>query len=390
MKYLNILAFILLLVPCAQAKRYVADCIYGDSAQVYQILNKEGKELLGEQAFKIANGDTINVTRALANDSTYAVFRDEDGEYAVHGSCIVLSDDNPEGTFDSFDYEEKSLRHSSFAHLFATPIPYCIVAALMLLMIVFIFYGGRLGIGWKFLVIYIPVALLITCIIEIAGARILGDSALWFVDNDDYGWWGKMFIALPFVLVLGAQLFALKFYRMLLFDEEDTKRITIKPMAWSLGLFLPLSFVLTMLLGFMGIRGTTQNIIGIGIPILGVIIGLIIAFVRNIRSVGSLRGSAFTLFSIVYCIACVVAVWALILAVYHALLQILISIAICGALSGKYHEPTPEEMAKMEKERAKAIEENERKKREYLEQTRIFNRRMEEERKRKRNEGSGW
>lgn len=384
MKYLNFIvgiALIMLLAPVATAQLYVADYIYDDSVQVYRIRMHDGKELQGDEAFKLANGDTVRVIRTMVGDTTFAVFNTDGRDYAVSGYQLVLSDGNPEGTVDAFDYDGKDLRHSLWARMFATSVPYIIVAALMLLMIVFIYFGGRLGVGWKFIVIYIPAALLMVCIIEIAGARILGDNALWFVDNDEYGWWGKFFVALPFVMSLGAQFFALKFYRIILFDDDDDgeKQVTVKPVAWSVGLFLPLAFVLSMCLGFMGIRGAMQPLIGIGLPFLGIIIGLIIAFVRNIRSVGAFRGIAYTIFSIVYCIGCVVAAWALVLAISHVWLQILISIAICGVLSGRYHEPTPEERAKMDEARKKVAEDNRRRQQEYLERQHHFLRQQERE-----------
>lgn len=395
MKYLNIvldLALILLLAPGAKAQRYVADNIYNDSIQVYEVRMHDGKELPGDEAFKIANGDTVEVLRALANDTTYAVFSSDGRDYVVRGFQLVLSDDNSEGTVDTFDSEEKDLKHSLWAHLFATPLPYVIVAALMLLMIIFIYFGGRLGVGWKFIVIYIPVALLTVCLIEIAGARILGDQALWFVDSDDYGWWGKFFVTLPFIMSLGAQFFALKFYRIILFgdDDDSEKQVTVKPVAWSVGLFLPLAFVLSMCLGFMGIRGNMQPLIGIGLPFLGIVIGLIIAFVQNIRSVGAFRGIAYTIFSIVYCVGCVVAAWALVLAISHVLLQIIISAAICGILMGRYHEPTPGEKAKMEEARKKTAEDNRRRQQEYLERQRHFLRQQEREAAERKRKGSDW
>lgn len=395
MKYLNFIvgiALIMLLAPVATAQLYVADYIYDDSVQVYRIRMHDGKELQGDEAFKLANGDTVRVIRTLVGDTTFAVFNTDGRDYAVSGYQLILSDGNPEGTVDAFDYDEKDLRHSLWARMFATSVPYIIVAALMLLMIVFIYFGGRLGVGWKFIVIYIPAALLTVCIIEIAGARILGDNALWFVDNDEYGWWGKFFVALPFVMSLGAQFFALKFYRIILFDDDDDgeKQVTVKPVAWSVGLFLPLAFVLSMCLGFMGIRGAMQPLIGIGLPFLGIIIGLIIAFVRNIRSVGAFRGIAYTIFSIVYCIGCVVAAWALVLAISHVWLQILISIAICGVLSGRYHEPTPEERAKMDEARKKVAEDNRRRQQEYLERQHHFLRQQEREVAERKRKGSDW
>lgn len=395
MKYLNIissLALILLLAADAKAQRYVADNIYNDSIQVYEVRMHDGKELPGNEAFKIANGDTVEVLRALANDTTYALFSTNGRDYAVSGFQLVLGDGNPEGTVDAFDYDEKDLRHSIWARLFATPIPYIIVAALMLLMIIFIYFGGRLCVGWKFIVIYIPMALLTVCVIEIIGARILGDSALWFVDNDDYGWWGKFFVTLPFIISLSAQFFALKFYRIIMFDDDDDgeKQVTIKPVAWSVGLFLPLAFLLSMCLGFMGIRGNMQPLIGIGLPFLGIVIGLIIAFVRNIRSVGAFRGIAYTIFSIIYCVGCVVAAWAFILAISRVWLQIIISAAICGILMGRYHEPTPEERAKMDEARKKTAEENSRRQQEYIERQRHFLRQQERETAERKRRGSDW
>lgn len=398
MKYLNFIvgiALIMLLAPVATAQLYVADYIYDDSVQVYRIRMHDGKELQGDEAFKLANGETVRVIRTLSGDTTFAVFNTGDRDYAVSGYQLVLSDDNPDGTIDAFDYEEKGLRHGTLAHQFATPVPYIIVAALMLLMIVFIYFGGRLGVGWKFIVIYIPAALLTVCVIEIVGARILGDDALWFVDNDDYGWWGKFFVTLPFIMSLGAQFFALKFYRLILFgggDDDDggKKRVTIKPVAWMVGLFLPLTFVLSMCLGFMGIRGDMQSLIGIGLPFLGIVIGLIIAFVRNVRSVGAFRGVAYTVFSVIYCIGCVVAAWALILAVGHVWLQTLIAIAVCGMLMGRYREPSAEEQAKMDEKRRRTAEENNRRQQEYLERQRDLLRRQEREAAERKRKGSDW
>lgn len=393
MKYLNFIvgiALIMLLAPIATAQLYVADYIYDDSVQAYRIRAQDGRELPGDEAFKIANGDTVRVIRALAGDTAFAVFSADGREYALDGYQLVLADGNPDGTVDAFDYEEKGLRHGMLAHLFATPVPYIIVAALMLLMIVFIYFGGRLGVGLKFLVIYIPAALLTVCVIEIAGARILGDNALWFVDNDDWGWWGKFFVALPFVMSLGAQLFALRFYRIILFDDDDEKQVTVKPVAWSVGLFLPLAFALSMCLGFMGIRGNMQPLIGIGVPFLGIVIGLIIAFVRNIRSVGAFRGIAYTIFSIIYCVGCVVAAWALVLAISHVWLQIIISAGICGMIFGRYHEPTPEEKAKMDEARKKIAEDNRRRQQEYMERQRDFLRRQEREAAERKRKGSDW
>lgn len=76
----------------------------------------------------------------------------------------------------------------------------------------------------------------------------------------------------------------------------------------------------------------------------------------------------------VYLLGTIIAVWCTIVLIFKMFLQILITVTLCGILSGRYHKPTQKEIEEHARRAEKIRRDNEAEKKAFLErQRRIVN-----------------
>lgn len=316
------------------AQKYIIDDNFGDSVKIYKISvtnDENGTETLGEPAFKMAMGEEVIVTRLLKGKKGSGAIVIDGKEYGVRAKYLLFSEENPEGTEDIFGDTRERKNHSWAGKFFATFTPYAIIALFFILAIVFTFLGFKSK-AIKELALYIvPGCMIIASLIEVWAYMTLGTDAFWWCSMDNYGFWGSLIRAIPFMLFVAFQLFSIKIYEQLLLGENSDEKLSIKPMAISLAVCIPLWIVAVIALTSMGIGSTLRDVLSIVTFLAALGIGILISLRKNVKILGKVAGTAFTVFGIVYIIASIVAVVGVVIVIFKIILQILI---ICVAFFG--------------------------------------------------------
>lgn len=306
----------------SHAQKYVVDLLMpNDSASVYTIeRSKSAAEVEGALAFKIPNGTELTVTRVLDGNASIGVIKQDGKEYCVRGSLLIFSEDNPEGVSNLFPDLRKDGRHTAIERFFVTMTPYWIIALLFVAAIAFAFLGRMAPLRGVALVA-IPLCILFASIMEIWAYATIGSSAFWWCDYDRYGFWGSFFRAIPYVAFVAFQIFSIRLYERILFGEDSDKKISIKPMAISMGACIPLTLIAVIAgaLWWKSANGTVAVIVFL----LSLGIGTVISFHRNIKILGKVNGVLLSIFTAIYIIGAIIAIWGLIVLIFKLILQVL-------------------------------------------------------------------
>lgn len=307
------------------AQKYIVDVLLSDSAQVWEIVGEGSSETAGLNAFKIPNGEEVTLTRLLEGSKFYGAFTKDGKEYCLAGNQIVLSDDNPEGTESLFPGMRTEGKYSSVEHFFATMTPYYIIALLFILAIAMMFLGN-IGPLRKIALFAVPACILVATALEIWGYATLGSDVFWWCDKERYGFWGSLLRAIPFVIFVAFQILSIKMYENLLFGDDSTEEISIKPMALSMGLCIPITLVVALLGAFFW-----KNYVDVVCMItffVSLFAGTLKTFRENIHSFGLFRGLLLTSFIAVYLVGALIAGFGLLVLLFKLIVQILIVIAM--------------------------------------------------------------
>lgn len=176
----------------------------------------------------------------------------------------------------------------------------------------------------------IPASILVFSLIEIYGYIKFGSDIFWWCEYDRYGFFGSLWRVIPFAAMVAAQIYSIKLYERILFrgndtPDDDERKISLKPAAWSLALCIPVLIVIILILGSMDLENTIlMDILGIGGFLATLGVGLTISFKRNVKSFGPVSGLWVTIFSIVYIIGCIISAIAMITLIFRIILQILV------------------------------------------------------------------
>lgn len=176
----------------------------------------------------------------------------------------------------------------------------------------------------------IPASILVFSLIEIYGYIKFGSDIFWWCEYDRYGFFGSLWRVIPFAAMVAAQIYSIKLYERILFrgndtPDDDERKISLKPAAWSLALCIPVLIVIILILGSMDLENTIlMDILGIGGFLATLGVGLMISFKRNVKSFGPVSGLWVTIFSIVYIIGCIISAIAMITLIFRIIIQILV------------------------------------------------------------------
>ena len=154
----------------------------------------------------------------------------------------------------------------------------------------------------------------------------------WWCDYDRYGFFGSLFRVIPFMIVMVIQLYSIKLYERGLiindseYDAESPKTISVKPAFISLAVCVPIFLVVVFTMAGLDLQGIWMDIAGI-VAFLGSLgIGVVITLKRNIKAWGAANGLWVTIFTIVYCLGCIVAGIGLIVLIFKIIFQMLVVI----------------------------------------------------------------
>lgn len=326
-------AAVLLTLACiapAAAQRYTVDLLFStDSAQVYTIERSQNydAELPGVLAFKIPNGEEVTLTRTLEGNSGIGAFTRAGKTYCISSSDLVISDENPEGTPDLFPNHRQ--RYSAAQHFYTTATPYWMIAALFIAAIALALLG-RAARFRKAALIGMPLCILLASLLEIGGYSLIGSTVFWWCDYDRYGFFGSLVRALPYLGFVAFQLYSIKLYEKMLFTEDSDKKISIKPMAVSIGACIPLTAV-AVIAGVTWWRPAAEAV-AVLVFLLSLGTGTFLSYRKNVRTAGAFNGTMLTVFTAFYLLGLIIASWGLIVLLLRLLFQILILLGCIGAV----------------------------------------------------------
>ena len=327
---LILITVILTLFAQASAQRYVLDDNFPDSVNVYNINCSKDKlsETAGKIAMKLPLGDTVTVERTLKGNSTYGLVRIEGKEYAIASGDLLFCDNNPEGVTDTFGNTRDRVNHSFSGKLFATFTPYAIVAILFIVAVAFTMLGLKKQQAKRLALMVVPACVLVASLIEIWAFQTLGTSAFWWCSYDRYGFFGSLFRALPFVGIVALQIYSIKPYKRLIVGKDSEEELSIKPMAISLAICIPVTLIVVCLSAVVLKFGSTTTLVLTIVAFLASLaIGIVMSLRKNIKMLGKSKGIIFTVFGIVYVIGSLIALYGLILVIIDLIIQILIIVA---------------------------------------------------------------
>lgn len=332
-RFIVLICLISLLGFTSMAQKYVIDYNFGDSVDVFKIkMLDDGKtETLDEAVMKLPMGEEVEVIRLLKGQTGYGAIEIDGKEYGVHQRYLLFSEDNAEVVEDVFEDTREQIQHSWAGKFFATFTPYAIIAILFIAAIAFMFLGFKSGVIAKLCLYVVPACVLVASLIEVWAYSVLGTDAFWWCSMDRYGFWGSLIRAIPYVLFVAFQLYSIKIYEKLLLAGDSEKKLSIKPMAISLAICIPLALVVVFALASMGVKGVVLDILTVVSFLGSLVVGVLISLKKNIKVLGKAAGMAFTVFGIVYILGSIVAIIGLIIVIFEIILQILI---ICAALFG--------------------------------------------------------
>ncbi len=284
------------------AQKYVVDDIFADSISVYNItFSKDGNyELLDKEAFKLPMGETVAVERLLKGQTAYGLITVNGKEYGVNSGYLLFSDENPEGTEDIFGDTRSRTNHTWQGKFFASFTPYAIIAILFLAAMAFMFFGMKIYTIRRYALFVVPGCILLASLLEIWAYWVLGNDAFWWCDKDKYGFFGSLFWAIPFMLFVAYQLYSFKFYQQLLLGKDPETKLSIKPMAVSLIICVPVAIAFAVILALCDIRGTFVDILTVIVFLVSLAAGVWLSMKKNIKLLGKSAGLAFTIFGITY------------------------------------------------------------------------------------------
>ncbi len=319
----------------ASAQIYVTDDYFADSVSVYKIELSSDKqsETFGVEAFKLPMGETVKVERLLIGQTAYGLIKINGKEYGISSGELLFSDENPEGTEDIFGDTRDRVNHSLMGKFFATMTPYWIIAILFIAAVAFIWLGFKSEAVRRLALLAVPGCILVGSLLEIWAYGVLGTSAFWWCDPDKHGFFGALFRVIPFIAIVGFQLYSIKLYMRLLTDDEDNE-LSVKPLLLSIGLCVPITLaVVFSCAGFFGVKGAPLTIITIVTFLLSFGIGLYISTKKNLKELGKTKGTMFTLFGIAWAVGAVVAIIGLIMVIFKLILQLLVVVAAVFVMS---------------------------------------------------------
>ena len=349
---IHLLLLMLLCAMSAGAQKYDVKCLHGDSAKVYEVVEKwydssitgKREKSLGagdNVVFYLKNGEQIDATErfrvseALSDSHTdYAVFRKNGKQYCVNIENIVFSKSNPSGVEDKLLSRKNHIDHSWQGRLFNSITPYIIIALLFFGVMVLNVLATKNAALKRTARIAIPACILLGTLLEVWAYRVLGTGCFWWCDKARYGFFGSLLRIIPFAIIVFYQIMSIRFYEPVLFGDDFNSDvhdgISVKPALISILIAFPVLIVAAIIEQKAGLNGSFLGELLLAVAFLGsLLLGLAISAKRNIERIGDRKlGLLVTFFTVAYIIGCIVAVWGLVVVVFRLIIQLLVCAAV--------------------------------------------------------------
>lgn len=331
-KLLLTICLILGALSSVSAQNFLLDPLFEDSAKCIVAAKPDTVWQPAEPYKEVMFPKGMEIESCGPAHSSYIAFEHEGKHYVVFKPSVKFSENNPEGTVNPLS-EEQIMRHGKTGHFYATYAP--AVMVVLLLILVLLSYGLTL-VSKKLAPIALVVmslSLLLVTVFEVVGLWTLGSDAFWWCDSDKFGFFGALFRLIPFAMVVALQFYSIKLFERVLFidsPEETDSKISLKPAAIGLVAFLPIMFAyFAIVQQWIGWQGKASDTV-VGILAFGtLVIGILISFRKNISTMGAFKGFAISLFSIIYLLGLLAAIWGMIVVLFKLIIQV---IMVIGAI----------------------------------------------------------
>lgn len=317
------------IMPLA-AQEFIVNPWGGDKVEFYVAgTDKDGKwALIYNQSHEFEEGYTFQAVDTMKN---YVIFRHENQLYAAKKTEIEFSSNNPDDMVNPLS--EEAQRRSSIAGDFygSMAAAYMVLFLLAAIAIVtFVYRAIKLIILRPIVLIAIPAGILLISLIIIFGYWKFGSDIFWWCDYDRYGFFSSLFRVIPFMAVVAAQFYSIKLYEKVLFiDKEydengERRKLSIKPMAWSIILCLPVTLGFFLIMTFMGLHNSKLvELFAVILFFVTLGFGVWRTFKRNVATLGFFHGVFVSVFAVAYIIGCIISAFALIVLIFQLIFQIL-------------------------------------------------------------------
>ena len=315
----------------AYAQKFIVAPFAADSARMTLVT-------LTDTVWKDATSHSVRMIEpgvefdAAAPVMKYGAVAEIDGKhYRISFRDLEFSPSNAPEAVNPMSAEQQR-RHTAFGKFYGSTAPIWVGVMLLAAIAVFFFAGTRFPQCRKVGCAVVPVCIALVALLDLGGYFFLGSDAFWWCDYDRYGFWGSLFRFIPFAGAVAVQVISIKWYEILLFDDADNdgddgarRKISLKPALFGILCCIPVAIVYALVAqAWLDFRGTASDVIGVCLFFLTLVGGLFMAFRKNVKTFGKAKGTAVTVFTIIYILGCAVAVGTLIVLLFRLLLQILI------------------------------------------------------------------
>lgn len=333
-RYLFSLVLLLVGIMPLAAQELIVNPWGDDKTDFYAVeRSNDGWKFIYNQRQVFDEGFTFQTIDTIKH---YFIFEHEGKYYAAYDCDLEFSSDNPEDMPNPLS--EKIQRRSSLLGDFYGSMAAAYIVLLLLVALVVVTYLYRmikLAILRPIVLIAIPAGILLISLIIILGYWQFGSDIFWWCDYDRYGFFSSLFRVIPFMLVVAAQFYSIKLYEKVLFlgnevDENGERRkLSVKPMAWSIILCLPVTIGFYIVMSFMDLHNSMLVQLFAAILFFVTLgMGVWKTFKRNVKALGFFHGLFVSVFAVAYIIGCIISALALIVLIFQLIFQIL---AVVGA-----------------------------------------------------------
>ena len=319
------------------AQKFVLDPLFGDSVKCSVAVKADTVWKLAEplQHVSLEKGLEIESCGKTSN-SFYVAFKHDGKTYMVSQDALKFSANNADDV-ENPQSDDIVKKHTAIGHFFATYIPLVMMVVLTLFsFILYKLYDKNKKLR-RYVIKALPASMALLAIIEIVGFWYMGGDFFWWCDKERFGFFGSLLRMLPMVLIMLYQILSFKLFENVLFDEEDdieTTRLSIFPAVIGLLACIPVVIAYFVIVQWwFGWKGALCDGIGLILFLLTLVGGIYIAYRRNLELLEKKQALVATLFSIIYIIGVLIAIWGVILMLFKLLLEIILFTAGCIALA---------------------------------------------------------
>lgn len=195
--------------------------------------------------------------------------------------------------------------------------------------------GGKTS---KKTMVWVSGAMVLVAVSIIALYATLGGNALWWIHDEEIGFFSRVLLVIPLIVFLAAEMVSPFLYKSFMESYFGVDNLSIKPQFISLVVIIPVALILIYVVGSMFMGPVAREIAFYALVGAGIAGAIIYSLKKNIVSAGSKGGLIYTVTSFILCAAALLSVLYFFVAIISILFEMITVIAIIvgiGIVFGK-------------------------------------------------------